>query len=221
MQPHHRAIAEIALAAAGSYGLALAGGYAVQLHGMGNRPSGDVDLFTDWQRRADFPAAAEAVITGLSERGYDVTVVMRGDTFARLLVRAPGTPGDTESDKVELAADWRAHPPVELAVGPVLHADDAVANKMCALYGRALARDFLDVDAAIVSGRYTKDRLLKLASDADSGFEVAMFVHALGALAQITDEAFEEYGTTPTEIVALRKRFVDWRADLQGSPRDD
>jgi len=26
----------------------VAGGYAVQLHGMGNRPSGDVDLSTDW-----------------------------------------------------------------------------------------------------------------------------------------------------------------------------
>ena len=146
---------------------------------------------------------------------------MRGDTFARLPVRAPGTPGDTEPDKLELAADWRAHPPVELAVGPVLHADDAVANKMCALYGRALARDFLDVDAAIVSGRYTNDQLLELASDADSGFDVAMFVHALGALAQITDEAFDKYGTTPTEIAALRKRFADWRAELQGSPRGD
>jgi hypothetical protein len=28
------------------YGLALAGGYAVAAHGMGNRPSDDVDLFT-------------------------------------------------------------------------------------------------------------------------------------------------------------------------------
>jgi len=75
VQPEHRAIAEIALAAAGHYGLALAGGYAAQLHGMGNRPSGDVDLFTDWQRRADFPAAADAVITALSERGYGVDVL--------------------------------------------------------------------------------------------------------------------------------------------------
>jgi len=48
VEPRHRAIAEIALAAAASYGLALAGGYAVRAHGMGSRPSGDVDLFTDW-----------------------------------------------------------------------------------------------------------------------------------------------------------------------------
>jgi 2-polyprenyl-6-methoxyphenol hydroxylase-like FAD-dependent oxidoreductase len=43
-----------------------------------------------------------------------------------------------EPDKVEVAADWRSHEPVTLDIGPVLHADDAVANKMAALYGRAL-----------------------------------------------------------------------------------
>ena len=35
----------------GDYGLAQAGGYAVRAHGMGDRPSGDVDLITDWRRR--------------------------------------------------------------------------------------------------------------------------------------------------------------------------
>jgi hypothetical protein len=32
---------------------------------------------------------------------------------------------------------------------------------MSALFGRAEARDFLDIDAAIQSGRYSKERLLK------------------------------------------------------------
>jgi hypothetical protein len=59
MEPRHRAIAEIALKVAGPYGFALAGGYAVRAYGIGDRPSGDVDLFTDWQRRADFPAAVD------------------------------------------------------------------------------------------------------------------------------------------------------------------
>ncbi|MFG1791929.1 hypothetical protein [Nocardia sp. NPDC049149] len=54
MEPRHRRLAEIALAVAGDQGFALAGGYAVRAHGMGDRPSGDVDLFTDWHRRADF-----------------------------------------------------------------------------------------------------------------------------------------------------------------------
>jgi hypothetical protein len=39
MEPRHEQIARIALAAGARYGLALAGGYAVSAHGMGNRPS--------------------------------------------------------------------------------------------------------------------------------------------------------------------------------------
>jgi hypothetical protein len=38
MEPRHERIARIALAAGARYGLALAGGYAVSAHGMGNRP---------------------------------------------------------------------------------------------------------------------------------------------------------------------------------------
>jgi len=55
LQPRHERIAKIALAAGARYGLALAAGYAVQAHGIGNRPSGDVDLFTTWQHRDEFP----------------------------------------------------------------------------------------------------------------------------------------------------------------------
>ena len=57
MEPRHERIAKTALAAGARYGLALAGGYAVSAHGMGNRPSGDVDLFTSWQHRGEFADA--------------------------------------------------------------------------------------------------------------------------------------------------------------------
>lgn len=45
MDPFHERLARIALDAAGSFGFALAGGYAVQAHGFLNRMSADVDLF--------------------------------------------------------------------------------------------------------------------------------------------------------------------------------
>lgn len=125
---------------------------------MGSRLSGDVDLFTAWHLRASFPEAVDNVITALEEHQYAVTTLIRNDTFARLLVADRNKP-DGEPDKLEMSADWRAHAPVMSAVGPVLHPDDAVANKMCALFGRAEARDFLDVDAALLSGRYTRQRL--------------------------------------------------------------
>ncbi|MFE9575932.1 nucleotidyl transferase AbiEii/AbiGii toxin family protein [Nocardia sp. NPDC006044] len=208
-------MAEIALAVAGDQGFALAGGYAIRAHGMGNRPSGDVDLFTDWHRRADFPEAVKNVVSALENHGYVVATTMSGDTFARLLVSSPGEPG--AADKLELSADWRAHPPVLLDIGPVLHPDDAVANKMCALYGRALPRDFLDIDATITSGHYSRDRLLVLAKESDSGFDPHMFADALGALSQITDDAFAEYGTSSDLVAAMRRRFADWRRELGSS----
>ena len=91
------------------------------------------------------------------------------------------SPEGGAEEKVELAVDWRAHDPVQLAVGPVLHSDDAVANKVCALFGRALPRDFPDVDAAVMSGRYTREQLLELAAEADHGFDRLLFADALGA----------------------------------------
>ena len=54
MDPFHARLARIALEAARSYGFALAGGYAVQVHGFLSRMSSDVDLFTTVSAEADF-----------------------------------------------------------------------------------------------------------------------------------------------------------------------
>ena len=51
MEPVHLRLAEVGLRVAGRYGFALAGGYAVQAHGLLSRPSEDVDLFTAWECR--------------------------------------------------------------------------------------------------------------------------------------------------------------------------
>ena len=115
---------------------------------------------------------------------------------------------------MSMPADWRAHSPVTLNIGPVLHPDDAVGNKMAALYGRALARDFLDIDAVLASGRYSSEQLLQLAESADGGFDRAMFADTLGALDQISDAAFTPYGADAPAIERLRQRFADWRNRL-------
>lgn len=47
MLPFHRRLAEIGLSAISDFGFVLAGGYAISANGMGNRPSEDVDLFTN------------------------------------------------------------------------------------------------------------------------------------------------------------------------------
>ncbi|WP_432833648.1 nucleotidyl transferase AbiEii/AbiGii toxin family protein [Dactylosporangium sp. CA-092794] len=210
--PTHRRLAEIGLQAGGPHGFALAGGHAVAAHGILQRPSEDVDLFADWQRRADFPAAVEVVIAAYVAAGYEVEIDHRTETFARLYLTDPAERG--EHHRVELVANWRSQPPVQMDIGPVLHADDVMAGKVDALYNRAAARDFLDIDAAIASERYTLEQLCELAEAVDAGFDRAIFEQMLRSIVRFDDEDFAEYGVAPAEVSALRERVDAWRGQL-------
>ncbi|MEV6801379.1 nucleotidyl transferase AbiEii/AbiGii toxin family protein [Micromonospora rifamycinica] len=158
MDHFHEHLARTGLRAADRYGFALAGGYAVQAAGLIERPSEDVDLFTDWDRREEFTAAVTAVVHA--------------------------------------------------------YRDDAVANKMSALYGRAFARDFIDIDATLRSGRYTHDALLALAQRADRGFNPRIFADALGQATQLDPDDFAQYGVTGPALDDLRSQFAEWRREL-------
>ncbi|MEV0567382.1 nucleotidyl transferase AbiEii/AbiGii toxin family protein [Dactylosporangium sp. NPDC050588] len=210
--PAHRRLAEIGLRAGGPHGFALAGGHAVAAHGILQRPSEDVDLFADWQRRADFPAAVEVVIAAYMAAGYEVEIDHRTETFARLYLTDPAE--RSEHHRVELVANWRLQPPVQMDIGPVLHADDVMAGKVDALYNRAAARDFLDIDAAIGAGRYTLERLCQLAEAVDLGFDRSIFEQMLRSIRRFDDEDFAEYGVSSEQVAALRLRVDEWRAQL-------
>jgi hypothetical protein len=205
MDPFHERLARVALDAAGSYGFALAGGYAVQAHGFLNRMSADVDLFAEASGEFDFSEAVAAVTSAYQRDGLAVEAEVLTASFARLNVRSA-----SDSSKVELGVDWRKNKPVGLAVGPVLHADDAVANKVCALFGRAEVRDYVDVDAIMASGRYTEDELLDLAADHDPGFDRSWFAEALSAIDRLPDRLFEPYDLSPEDTAALRARMRAW-----------
>ncbi|MEU4336612.1 nucleotidyl transferase AbiEii/AbiGii toxin family protein [Micromonospora lupini] len=212
MDDVHLRLAEIGLRVAARYGFALAGGYAVAVHGILDRPSEDVDLFTAWERRGEFSAAVDAVVEGYRNGGYSVEVMQQFDTFARLAVTDPALP--EHPYKVELAANWRALPPVMMDIGPVLHADDVVAGKMSALYTRAEPRDFLDIDAALVSSRYTRTRLCELAEQSDAGFDRRILADLFGMLERYPDRRFAAYGAAEVHIHEMRKRFAQWREEL-------
>ncbi|MGH3786677.1 MAG: nucleotidyl transferase AbiEii/AbiGii toxin family protein [Pseudonocardiaceae bacterium] len=130
MDQRHAELARIGLAAVGRYGFALAGGYALSAHGLIDRASEDVDLFTNRLEPDEFTGAVEAITEAYAQAGYAVDVVRRAELFARLLV------GGDDPVRVELAYDWRGNRPALLGIGPVLDRDDAVAGKMLALWGR-------------------------------------------------------------------------------------
>ncbi|WP_248816261.1 hypothetical protein [Frankia sp. AgPm24] len=55
----------------------------VRAHGILQRPSEDVDLFADWDRRADFPAAVDAVIVAYRADGLEIATELRTELIAR------------------------------------------------------------------------------------------------------------------------------------------
>ena len=133
----------------------------------------------------------------------------RHDTFTRLTVS-----DGAQTAKVELGVDLRANEPVRISIGAVLHPDDAVANKMGALYERAFARDFIDIDAALQSGQYDRAALLQLAERSDITFDRQLFADAI-AQAQVLDgDDFAQYGLVGADLDRLRYRFAAWHTEL-------
>lgn len=205
----HQSLTRIGLGAGERYGFALAGGYAVQAAGFLTRPADDIDLFTAWERRGDFETATRAIVDAYLAAGLSVQAERRHDTFARLTVS-----DGVQIATVELGVDPRVNEPVRTLIGPVLHPNDVVANKMRAIYERAHACDFVDIDAVLRSGRYDRSTLLRLAERSDITFDRSVFAEALGRAQQLSSDDFAPYGIVGEDLDGLRHRFALWRAEL-------
>lgn len=205
IDPFQADVARIALEAAAEHGFALAGGNALVAHGVVERQTEDVDLFSP--EPGGPGAVAYAVRDALIQAGYQTELTRppeaHGGEFARLDV----TRGD-DTMHVDLARDWRKWPPVQLEVGPVLHLDDAVSSKVNAMVTRHLPRDFIDVAAAL--DRYRRAELMRLTFTRDLGLRVVDFTDAARELDRLTTDQFRKYGLDDDAVVALRARFADW-----------
>ncbi|WP_396908160.1 nucleotidyl transferase AbiEii/AbiGii toxin family protein [Mycolicibacterium sp.] len=210
MDAFHARAARVALAVLSRYGFVLAGGYAVQVHGIGDRLSEDVDLFTDQSDVDKFRTAAAAAVEAWEADGIAVTLDEHSGTFARFYL-ADGR----QRMKAELSHDWRADPPVVLDVGPVLSRDDSVASKVIALFARGEARDYIDIYAAESSGAYTRRDLEALAAARDLGFNIPAFAQSLRASSRHDDSAYAAYGLSGGQIAALRSAMSSWADDIE------
>jgi hypothetical protein len=203
-------VAQVALSAAAAHGFALAGGNALVAHGLLSRPTEDVDLFTP--QPGGPGRVLEPVMAALEGAGFTVQVIRspadHNGEFAQLQVGR----GD-RTTQLDLARDWRACELVTLEVGPVLHLEDAVGAKVTAMLGRGLARDYLDIAAAL--DRFRRRRLLELGFERDPGLRVADVAIAMHRLDRLSDVTFERYGLLPAQVSALRARFADWPRDSE------
>lgn len=204
IDPFQADVARIALAAA-EHGFALAGGNALVAHGLVERPTEDVDLFTP--EPGGPGAVAYLVRDALAQAGYEVDVTRLPEAHQGEFARLEVTRGP-ETMHVDLARDWRQWPPVQLEVGPVLHLEDAVSSKTTALVTRREPRDFIDIAAAL--DRYDRAELMRLTFTRDRGLRVVDFTDTARRLDQFTTIDFAEYGFDQAALDALRARFADW-----------
>ena len=79
-----REMARIALSRTAEAGFALAGSGAIREHGVIDRPTEDIDLFTMTQDDDEFARAVDHVVADLRENGYEVEEALRVAQFARL-----------------------------------------------------------------------------------------------------------------------------------------
>jgi len=209
----HRQVAAIALRAAARHGFALGGGNALIAHGVVDRFTADVDLFTD--EEAGVTAAADAVQAALRAAGFaadrrdktdDLADIFEGmdDGLAEWIITAAGG----EQMMLQMAYFDRSRGPVTMDVGPVLDLEDVVGGKVCALASRAYDRDYVDTAAAL--GRYSVDQVIGFARRLDPGLEDRDFSDAGRRLDRMEDEAFARFGLTPRDVAVLRARFAAW-----------
>ena len=209
----HGQVAAIALRAAAPHGFALGGGNALIAHGVIDRATQDVDVFSDEQ--GGVAAAADAVDAALREAGFgterrDETASLAdifygiGEGLAEWIVTAPSG----EQMLLQLAYFDRARKPVVMDIGPVLDLEDVVGGKMCALASRVEPRDYVDVAAAL--GRYNREQMIGFARRLDPGLTDSDFADAARRLDQWGDRVFAPFRLSPEDVALLRERFASW-----------
>jgi hypothetical protein len=208
-----REVATIALRTAARHGFALAGGNALIAHGIIDRPTDDVDLFSDQETAV--AAAADAVEGALRAAGFgterrdqgggleDIFYGL-GEGLAEWIITAPGG----QQTMLQMAYFDRTRGPVTMDVGPVLDLEDLAGSKVCALASRVEPRDYVDTAAAL--RRYTPDQLIGFARRLDPGLEDRDFADAGRQLDQMPDGVFARYGLDQQDVGLLRERFAGW-----------
>jgi len=157
-----REVATIVLDVLDGEGFCLAGGAALVASGLTERPTRDLDVFTD--RDVDIRAAGDKVMGALQDAGFGVRVKRNQRQFVKLAVSA-GRRGRVE---VDLGRDHREWPATTTSLGRTLSSRELVTNKLLALFGRVQPRDLVDI--ATLATKVDLREVLIDAKDKDPGF---------------------------------------------------
>jgi hypothetical protein len=199
LTPLQEHVASIVAGLAEAEGFALAGGAALIARGEIQRETRDLDFFG--LAPDDVDRLVPAVDRALQEAGLVVRRVQVSPGFARLIVES----GD-DSTELDLGADARLFPVEPRRPAPTLSGEELAVDKVLAVFGRAEARDF--VDLAAVEARYGLDRLFELAAEKDHGFTHEMFAEMAGRFSRLRPE---EFGLDRQQYEQLERKVLEWQ----------
>lgn len=210
-----RSLTRVLLGLLSEQDVALAGSGAIREHGLIDRPTEDIDLFTtsdilDEPER--FEHIAQLIVDGAEIGGYEIVNIKGTDFFRHFSVLY-----EDSVYKVDLAADYRHDKTTKLNIGNALSLADSVANKVDAVFSRGEVRDFLDLDSIRENGPYSDAELIDLAKRNDLGFETDLFSRALMKTSSLTAAQVERYGITETQLDAVKRRLEKWASELVSS----
>ena len=208
-------IAKLLLSHLGSYGFVLSGGRALVELGISTRPTQDLDFFTNEWDDNRFEEAVTLAVQVLLKADYEVEIIRQQKSFAQLKVVC-----DKQSVEIDLGYDFREDLPVTLSVGPVLSMQDAILNKISALYSRSLARDFIDLYHIRMGSNISEGQLLSLSQARDEGFLLPYFVESLRRVETLSFDDFSEYGITHELCLEIKRSSLDWADMIEASLND-
>ncbi|MCD6521286.1 nucleotidyl transferase AbiEii/AbiGii toxin family protein [Candidatus Calescamantes bacterium] len=187
------------------------GGTCLSLIYLQHRKSLDLDFFTP--HPLFIQSFSLSVEEKLKERGFEVERKRSIHSFVELLVSFKN-----ETTIIHFAQDspFRLEPVKEHPEYPGVKIDsfqDISANKILALFGRALPRDFLDI--YFISQKIEKDSLLNLARKKDPGFDLYWFGIALEQIHRYTSETFEMHLLLKkVSFLQIRNFFEEWQKEI-------
>lgn len=182
-----------------SAGFLLAGGGALIVQGIVERPTEDLDFFTT-RALGSVAMAGDALVAAASDRGWVVELLRSGPEFRRWAITGPDTV------LVDLAVDSPAvgAPAITIA-GPALQPDELAVRKTLALFGRAEPRDFIDV--YVLNQRFDRDDTLRRACEADPGFDLEVFAQILRSHRRLDEGDFPDIGVS---VPVVRDYYENW-----------
>jgi hypothetical protein len=217
MKPIHKAMARIGLAVLEPYGFVLAGGYAVAVCGAGERPSDDLDLFTNLFDVQNFAKAKQALVAAFNTAGFAVTVDLDTPLFCRFTVQNNET---MEASKLEIGYDYRRFPPLSFELGHVLDLRDSAAAKMLCIYDRQAARDYVDIFNLVTSGQFSCAELIAQADQHGAEpMDRHILAHGMRQVASFTPEEFEQYGVSRVNFELIVRFFTQWALQVENTLR--